>query len=226
MLGEDGSANATSKSPRSKRRSPKKNRVGTPRDLDDTQEEEPQPLDEGETGGDENQMVISVSGSPPHETKMRQISEGVGGMKVKRRPGSVGQGEDVFVDGAMEPFPSSADPTSDEAASIEQTPLLSASPVSSRLRASGSSVSEDMDQDKMLKRKLGDRAVSESREAEGVGKKASRKARGDASPTKSIAAAKRSREDGDKDPNRKRPSPPPDAPEASSSKPKSVSSFW
>lgn len=214
--------------------------MGTPRDLDDTQEEEPQQLDNVESGasdeGDnQNQMVISVSGSPPHETKMRQISEGVGGMKVKRK---LPVGEDVFVEGnengngnSIEPFPCSADQQTarDEAKSIEQTPMLSTSPVSSRLRASGSSFSEDMDQDKMLKRKLGDRAVSESREAESLGKKASRKAHGDASPTKSMAAAKRSRENSDKDLEIQRPSPPlekNDAPEASSSKPKSVSFFF
>jgi len=218
--GVNGVGNTPSR--RAKRRSPKKNRVGTPRrDLDDTKEEEtgddsPVPAgarthDEG--GENENEMVISVSGSPPHETKMRQISEGVGGMKVKKTPG----GElvpVVDVQQQQQPFPSAEDGAE-----------------TGGLRASGSS-SDDMDQDKMLKRKLGDRAVSESREAESLGNKTSRRGVAHVAPTTPMGP-KRSREECDKDKDgnprdSKRPSPPPEkdtqpVAEPSSSKPKSVS---
>ena len=75
-------------------------------------------------------------------------------------------------------------------------------------RGSDSSV----EQEKGLKRKLGDRAVSESREAESAGKKASKKDVTDAATT-CVVGTKRARDGEDKDPNpkeAKRPSPPPD----------------
>jgi hypothetical protein len=73
--------------------------------LDDTVEEDPQDVEPTEHEAEEKQMVISVSGSPPHETKMKQISEGVGGIEmIKKDGGTVAttdhpdSGEDVFFD--------------------------------------------------------------------------------------------------------------------------------
>jgi len=63
-----------------------------------------------------------------------------------------------------------------------------------------------------LKRKLGDRATSESREAECVGKEAPKKDIADAA-TACAVGAKRACDDGNKDPNPgevRRPSPPPE----------------
>lgn len=248
-------------SSRSSRPSPKKGRLFGPGSLAKTTEEEQQDLDppdstdhpsgsptvptivEGDDG-DEHKMVISVNGSPPHETKMRQISEGVHGIEMKKT-GTRDDGRIV----ASTPFPTTEDPTTEEKpASPEETstavtdstvpdkdlpqPGKVASvaepsndppePPERPKRASadyllpfpgtrrGSDSSSE--QEKGLKRKLGDRAVSESREAESVGKKASKKDITDAATT-STAGAKRSRDEEDKDPNpkeAKRPSPPPE----------------
>jgi len=245
-------------SSRSSRRSPKKGRLDLgPGDLDKTTEEEQQDLDPLETStrcsgpmpvpapgaiaavegdsGDEHKMVISVSGSPPHETKMRQISEGVHGMEMKKADtGDHGRvvvltpfptAEDSAVDGPTnpeEPLPTLtvsvvADGAATSAVTDDVLPPLdrkkrgsadSLPPVLGTRRGSDSSV----EQEKGLKRKLGDRAVSESREAERVGKKASKKDVTDAATT-SAAGTKRARDEESKDPNpkeAKRPSPPPD----------------
>jgi hypothetical protein len=255
-------------SPRSKKRSPKKNRVES-HELDDTKEEELEQEDDHEDGGDneeeEDKMVMSVSGSPPHETKMRQISEGVGGIKMIKQPrtsvvavtpdrDSVAELEDVFVDSVEEqqdklelepaysapitdtaadnntptlpeePQPSSREVPTDEEAPESLAPLEPFPSKSSALHdhdpsCPRDSEPEDIEEGKMLKRKLGDRAVSESREAENGGKKASRKAVGDVASTTSTGS-KRSRDEGDKDASpreTKRPSPPPEKREESSS---------
>ena len=251
-------------SSRSFRPSPKKGRLSGPRTLDITTEEEQQELDPPETtdlaerstsapvlaegdNKDEHKMVISVRASPPHETKMRQISEGVHGIEMKKSDaGDSGRvsastpfpsieepvGEDKSVDTEKPPTPvaDSAVPEPEtvkpgastsvtEAPTVIDDPLA---PLDKPRRAStdyllpfpatrrGSDAS--VEQEKGLKRKLGDRAVSESREAEFVGKKASRKDVTDA-PTTSAAATKRARDEEDKDPNPKqpkRPSPPPE----------------
>ena len=246
-------------SSRSSRRSPKKGRLDLgPGNLDKTTEEEQQDLDPSETSshssgptpvpasgaivavegdsGDEHKMVISVSGSPPHETKMRQISEGVHGIEMKK----VGAGDDGRVV-TLTPFPTAEDPVVEvksidpvEPPSTLADPVVadgattsavtddvhppldrkkrgstdSLSPVLGSRRGSDSSV----EQEKGLKRKFGDRAVSESREAERVGKKASKKDVTDAATT-SAAGTKRARDKESKDPNpkeAKRPSPPPE----------------
>lgn len=199
-----------------------------------------------EGSGDEHKMVISVSGSPPHETKMRQISEGVHGIEMKKTD----PGDDSRVS-ASASFPTTEDPAGeDESSSREEPPTAVGDPVipdpevvqpettslieppaviedplapldrpkrasadyllpfPGTRRGSDSSV----EQEKGLKRKLGDRAVSESREAESVGKKASKKDVTDAATTCAIGT-KRARDGEDKDPNpkeAKRPSPPPD----------------
>ena len=272
-------------SSRSSRRSPKKGRLFGPGNLAQTTEEEQQDLDPPEaTGhdsgptsapaaveeesGDEQKMVISVSGSPPHETKMRQISEGVHGIEMKKTD----QADDDHVVTST-PFPTTEDaedddkpppdlvepratPPNDPAAPDVAQSETSASgaepsavndeppaPLDRPKRASadyllpfpssrrGSDSSGE--QEKGLKRKFGDRAVSESREAECIGKKASKKDVTDAATT-SAAGTKRTRDEEDKDQNpkeAKRPSPPPektaktgteDPPVASSSKMVSV----
>lgn len=194
-------------------------------------------------------MVISVNGSPPHETKMRQISEGVHGIEMKKT--------DTRDDGrtvASTPFPTTEDPTTEDpttggkSTSPEEisTSVADSTVPDHDLPQLGkvASVAEPLDdppappekprrasadyllpfpgtrrgsdssteQEKGLKRKLGDRAVSESREAEFVGKKASKKDITDAATT-SVAGAKRSRDEEGKDQNpkeAKRPSPPPE----------------
>ena len=191
-------------------------------------------------------MVISVSGSPPHETKMRQISEGVHGIEMKKKD----QGDDDRVVTST-PFPTTEDAVGDdksspdpeepratltdpavpdvvqpetttssaESSAVNDEPLA---PLDKPKRASadyllpfpGSRRGSDssVEQEKGLKRKLGDRAVSESREAECVGKKAPKKDVTDAATT-CAAGTKRARDEEDKDPNpkeAKRPSPPPD----------------
>lgn len=246
-------------SSRSSRRSPKKGRLDLgPGNLDKTTEEEQQDLDPSETNsqcpeptpipapsaivvvegdsGDEHKMVISVSGSPPHETKMRQISEGVHGIEMKK----VDAGDDGRVV-ALTPFPTAEDPAVEvksidpeeppaklvdpivadgattSAVTDDVLPPLdrkkrgstdSLQPVLGSRRGSDSSV----EQEKGLKRKFGDRAVSESREVERVGKKASKKDVTDAATT-SAAGTKRARDKESQDPNpkeAKRPSPPPE----------------
>ena len=246
-------------SSRSSRRSPKKGRLDLgPGNLDKTTEEEQQDLDPSETNshcsgptpvpapsaivaiegdsGDEHKMVISVSGSPPHETKMRQISEGVHGIEMKK----VDTGDDGRVV-VLTPFPTAESPAvevkpidPEEPPAKRADPVLadgavtsavtddvllpldrkkrgstdSLPPVLGSRRGSDSSV----EQEKGLKRKFGDRAVSESRETERVGKKASKKDVTDAATT-SAAGTKRARDEESKDPNpkeAKRPSPPPE----------------
>ena len=191
-------------------------------------------------------MVISVSGSPPHETKMRQISEGVHGIEMKKKD----HGDDDRVV-TFTPFPTTEDAEADDQsssdseepratlidpdvpdvvqpetttsgaelsavndehlASLDRPKRASADfllPFPGSRRGSDSSV----EQEKGLKRKLGDRAVSESREAECVGKKAPKKDVADAATT-CAAGTKRIRDEEDRDPNpkeAKRPSPPPD----------------
>jgi len=250
-------------SSRSTQRSPKKGRLDLgPGNLDKTTEEEQQDLDPSETssrtpstapisatveedGGDEHKMVISVTGSPPHETKMRQISEGVHGIEMKKA--------DARDDGRVvvsTPFPTTEDAADgDKSTNSEEPPaVLSDSavpdlnqPEATTSAAESSAVTDEplppldrqkrvstdyllpfpgsrrgsdssVEQEKGLKRKLGDRAVSESREAECVGKKAPKKDVADAATT-CAAGAKRARDEDDKDPNpkeAKRPSPPPD----------------
>ena len=245
-------------SSRSSRRSPKKGRLDLePGNLDKTTEEEQQDLDPSETNslrsgptpvpapsaiaavegdnGDEHKMVISVSGSPPHETKMRQISEGVHGIEMKK----VDAGDDGRVV-ALTPFPTAEDPVV-EVKSIdpEEPPAKLADPdvvdgattstaddvlppLDRKKRGSTDSLppvlgsrrgsDSSVEQEKGLKRKFGDRAVSESREAERVGKKASKKDVTDAATTLA-ASIKRVRDEESKDPNpkeAKRPSPPPE----------------
>lgn len=266
-------------SSRSSRRSSKKGRLFGPGNLAQTTEEELQDLDPPEvTGndseptpapvaveeesGDEQKMVISVSGSPPHETEMRQISEGVHGIEMKRTD----QGDHVV---ASTPFPTTEDaedddkPPPDSVGPRATPPSDPAVPdvAQSETSASGAESSAVKDeppvplerpkrasadyllpfpssrrgsdssgeQEKGLKRKFGDRAVSESREAECIGKKASKKDVTDAATT-CAAGIKRTRDEEDKDQNpkeAKRPSPPPektakagaeDPPVASSSK--------
>jgi len=250
-------------SSRSSRRSPKKGRLLGPGNLAETTEEEQQDLDPSEVtahdpeptpvpaavqedSGDEHKMVISVSGSPPHETKMRQISEGVHGIEMKKKDQA---DDDRTV--TPTPFPTTEDPEGDddsptdseephatltdsavpdlvqsetttsgaESSALNDEPLapldrpkrLSTDyllPFPNSRRGSDSSV----EQEKGLKRKFGDRAVSESREAEFVGKKASKKDVTDAA-TKCAAGIKRARDEEDKDTNpkeAKRPSPPPE----------------
>lgn len=192
-------------------------------------------------------MVISVSGSPPHETKMRQISEGVHGIEMKKS-----DPEDGDHVAASTPFPTTEDAAGEDKPATHEEPLTAAAdsvipdpgpaqpettppaieplviikdppapsdrpkrasadyllPFPATRRGSDSSI----EQEKGLKRKLGDRAVSESREAESVGKKASKKEVTDAATTCAIGT-KRARDGEDKDPNPKepkRPSPPPD----------------
>ena len=246
-------------SSRSSRRSPKKGRLLGPGNLGKTTEEEQQDLDPSETtsntsgptsvpaavegdSGDEHKMVISVSGSPPHETKMRQISEGVHGIEMKKT--DVGdddhvvtptpfpttedtEAEDKSVDSEELPTlidstipdvtkpettTSTAEAVSDEPLAPPDRPKRASSdyllPFPGSRRGSDSSV----EQEKGLKRKFGDRAVSESREAECVGKKAPKKEVTDAATT-CAAGIKRARDEEDKDPNpkeAKRPSPPPE----------------
>ena len=267
-------------SSRSARRSPKKGRLFGPGNLAQTAEEEQQDLDPPETtghdsgptlapaaveeeSGDEQKMVISVSGSPPHETKMRQISEGVHGIEMKKTdqadddhvvtPTPFPTTEDAEDDDkpppdVVEPRATTNDPVapdvaqSDTSASSAESSAVNdepPAPLDRPKRAStdyllpfpssrrGSDSSGE--QEKGLKRKFGDRAVSESREAESIGKKASKKDITDAATT-SAAGTKRTRDEEDKDQNpkeAKRPSPPPektvktvteDPPVASSSK--------
>ena len=247
----------------SSRRSPKKGRLLEPGSLGKTTEEEQQDLDPSETtshgsgptpvpaaaeehSGDEHKMVISVSGSPPHETKMRQISEGVHGIEMKKmEQGNDDRvvtptpfpttedagGEDQSVADSEEPrttltdsaVPDAAQPevvtSGAESSAVVDEPLA---PLDRPKRASsdyllpfpGSRRGSDssVEQEKGLKRKLGDRAVSESREAEFVGKKASKKDVADAATTPATST-KRTRDEEDKDPNpkeAKRPSPPPE----------------
>ena len=273
-------------SSRSSRRSPKKGRLDLgPGNLAKTTEEEQQDLDLSETSnhgsgltpfpavveednGDEHKMVISVSGSPPHETKMRQISEGVHGIEMKKAADTGDDGHTA----TPTPFPTTEDAASeDKSTNSEEPPPPVTNPVVTNVvqpetvtppaepsavtdeplppldrkkRASADSLhpfpssrrgsDSSIEQEKGLKRKLGDRAVSESREAECVGKKASRKGVTDAATT-CATATKRSRDEEDKDPNpkeAKRPSPPPEKtvkaveepPVASSSKVVSVCS--
>ena len=249
-------------SSRSSRRSPKKGRLDLgPGGLGKTTEEEQQDLDtsEGsnhssglapvpaagiiapaeEDSGDEHKMVISVSGSPPHETKMRQISEGVHGIEMKRA--STGDDDRLVT---LTPFPTSGEAAvEDKSTNSEEPPIIltgpvvtdeptasepsavtddSLPPLDRKKRASVGSLQpfpgsrrgsdSSAEQEKGLKRKLGDRAVSESREAECVGKKASKKDVTDAATT-CATGAKRTRDEEDKDPNpkeAKRPSPPPE----------------
>jgi Ran-binding protein 3 len=234
--------------------------------LDDTNEEEFEQEEDQEERCDneeeEDKMVTSVSGSPPHETKMRQISEGVGGIKMIKQPAgsaiavvldrdAIVESEDVFVDAVEkqddklevepphfvatitatdvstsslpepQPLPQEA-PTSDEdpefLAPLQPFPSTSSGSSDPDSSFRRDSEPEDIEQEKMLKRKLGDRAVSESREAENGGKKASRKAVDDVAST-TATGSKRSRDDGGKDANPreiKRPSPPPEKKEESS----------
>ena len=186
-------------------------------------------------------MVISVSGSPPHETKMRQISEGVHGIEMKKV--AAGDGGHVVV---LTPFPTAEDTTVKRKSPVPEEPLPAPTdsvvadgtattvvrspsvsddvvpPLDRKKRASADSLApvpgsrrgsdSSVEQEKGLKRKFGDRAVSESREAERVGKKASKKDITDAATT-SAAGTKRARDDEGKDPNpkeAKRPSPPPE----------------
>ena len=251
-------------SSRSSRPSPKKGRLFGPGSLAKTTEEEQQDLDPSEStnhpsepmtvpaiveedGGDKHKMVISVSGSPPHETKMRQIGEGVHGIEMKKK--------DTEDDGrvvAFTPFPTTEDAPSEEKSPKPEEPLPTvtdsvvpepdlAQPETTTSVAEPSAANDDPpvlldkpkrasadyllpfpatrrgsdssgEQEKGLKRKLGDRAVSESREAEAVGKKASKKDLTDAA-TSCAVGTKRSRDEEDKDPNpkeAKRPTPPPE----------------
>ena len=189
-------------------------------------------------------MVISVSGSPPHETKMRQISEGVHGIEMKKK--DAGDGDRVVT---LTPFPATEDTEAeDKSVDSEEPPTLTDStipdvtqPEITTSTAESSAVSDEplapldrpkrassdyllpfpgsrrgsdssVEQEKGLKRKFGDRAISESREAECVGKKASKKEVTDAATT-CAAGTKRARDEEDKDPNpkeAKRPSPPPE----------------
>ena len=261
--GESPSSSQLSSS-RSFRRSPKKGRLDFgPGNLDKTTEEEQQDLDPSETNnhasgltpvpatsiiatveeedsGDEHKMVISVSGSPPHETKMRQISEGVHGIGMEK----TGAGDDSRAV-ALTPFPTTGDAAvQDKSADAGDPPIILTGSVvideTTTSAAEPSAVTDDslpsfdrkkrtsadslqpfptrrgsdssVEQEKGLKRKLGDRAVSESREAECVGKKASKKDVTDAATT-CATGAKRARDEGEKDPNpkeAKRPSPPPE----------------
>jgi len=202
-------------------------------------------------------MVISVSGSPPHETKMRQISEGVHGIEMKK----AGAGDDGRVV-VLTPFPTAEVPAVEGKSTNPEQPLTTRAdsvvadeatasavtddvlpPLDRKKRASADSIppvlgsrrgsDSSVEQEKGLKRKFGDRAVSESREAERVGKKASKKEVTDAATT-STAGTKRARDEAGKDTNpkeAKRPSPPPEkttktkaeeSPVASSSKVVSV----
>jgi Ran-binding protein 3 len=238
--------------------SPKKGRLFGPGSLGKTTEEEQQdsgppettshpsgpesvPVIVEETSGDEHKMVISVNGSPPHETKMRQISEGVHGIEMKKKD----QGDDGRVV-ASTPFPTTENASDeDESVDLEEFSPLTTNPAVPDLPKPDTSASvsassavndaptsfdrpkrasvdyllplpstrrgSDSSGEQGLKRKLGDRAVSESREAESLGKKAPKKDVTDAATTCGIGT-KRSRED-EKDPNpkeAKRPSPPPD----------------
>ncbi|KAF9648657.1 hypothetical protein BDM02DRAFT_3186979 [Thelephora ganbajun] len=262
LFGGDSPSSPRPSSSRSSRPSPKKGRLFGPGSLDKTTEEEQQDLDSPETNGHgsgptsvlavveedngvEHKMVILVSGSPPHETKMRQISEGVHGIEMKKA--------DAGDDGRVitpTPFPTTEDSADkNKSANSEEPPttlidsvvpdvvqletITSAAespavideplpPLDRPKRASadyllpfpGSRRGSDssVEQEKGLKRKLGDRAVSESREAECVGKKASKKDVTDAATT-CVAGTKRARDEEDKDPNpkeAKRPSPPPE----------------
>lgn len=197
-----------------------------------------------EDNGGEHKMVISVSGSPPHETKMRQISEGVHGIEMKKA-----DPEDDGHVAASTPFPTAEDAVGEYKSSEHEGP-----PVTTTVSAipdpdlaqpeTASSVAEppavlegppapsdrpkrisadyllpfpgarrgsdsSLEQEKGLKRKLGDRAVSESRESEFVGKKASKKDVTDAA----TVGTKRARDEAHTDPNPKEPkrqSPPPD----------------
>ena len=190
-------------------------------------------------------MVISVTGSPPHETKMRQISEGVYGIEMKKTDA---EDDDPAV--TPTPFPTTEDAAGDDKSPDSKEPptILTDSAVPDLVQpepsispAESSAATDEplapldrpkrastdyllpfpssrrgsdaeVEQEKGLKRKLGDRAVSESREAECVGKKASKKDVTDAATT-SAAGTKRARDEEDKDPNpkeAKRPSPPPE----------------
>lgn len=250
---------------RSSRRSPKKGRLLGPGNLGKTTEEEQQDLDPSETAshdsgptsvpaaveedsGDGHKMVISVSGSPPHETKMRQISEGVHGIGMEKTDSGDNdrvvtptpfpttedtEGDDKSRQNSMEPratptdcaVPDVVQPeisvSSTESSAIVDEPLT---PLDRPKRASadyflpfpssrrGSDSDSSVEQEKGLKRKLGDRAVSETREAECVGKKASKKELTDAATTCAVGT-KRVHDEKDKDPNPKegkRPSPPPE----------------
>lgn len=262
----DGESSLSPRPPslRSSRRSPKKGRLDLGAgNLGKTTEEEQQDLDSSENinpgvgltlvptaadiatveedSGDEHKMVISVSGSPPHETKMRQISEGVHGIEMKRT--STGDDDRLVT---LTPFPTTGDASvEDKSANSEEPPIILTGPVvidePTTSAAEPSAVPDDSlpsldrkkrtsvgslhpfpgsrrgsdssaEQEKGLKRKLGDRAVSESREAECVGKKASKKDAADAATT-CATGVKRTRDEEDKDPNpkeAKRPSPPPE----------------
>lgn len=252
-------------SSRSSRPSPKKGRLFGPGKLGKTTEEEQQDLDPSEVTshpseptpalaiveedkGDEHEKVISVSGSPPHETKMRQASKGAHGVEIKKADQEDGGGRLA----ASTPFPATEGATDeDKSTNREETSTKVADPVppdpdiaqpkSTSSVVESPAVVEDppapldkpkrasadyllpfpgmrrgsdssVEQEKGLKRKLGDRAVSESREAESVGKKASKKDVTDAATTCAVGT-KRARDEGNKDPNPKepkRPSPPPD----------------
>jgi len=250
-------------SSRSSRRSPKKGRLLGPGNLGKTTEEEQQDLDPSETqshgsgptlippaveedSGGESKMVISVTGSPPHETKMRQISEGVHGIEMKKTDKT---DDDRVL--TLTPFPTTED-TEDEEKSPADSERPRVSPTDSTVldiiqpetTTSGTESSTVIDeppvlldrpkrasadyllpfptlrrgsdssaeQEKGLKRKLGDRAVSESRDAECVGKKTPKKDVAGAATT-CVTGTKRVRDEEQKDPNPKepkRPSPPPE----------------
>ena len=188
-------------------------------------------------------MVILVTGSPPHETKMRQISEGVHGIEMKKTDKT---DDDPVV--TPTPFPTTEDPEGEDKSAadseeprssltdsavpdiVQPEPTTSGTesstvidePLDRPKRASGDYLlpfptsrrgsDSSAEQEKGLKRKLGDRAVSESREAECVGKKASKKDVTDAATT-CTTGTKRVRDEEEKDPNpkeAKRPSPPPE----------------
>lgn len=255
LLDGESSSPSRPSSSRSSRPSPKKGRLFGPGNLGKTTEEEQQDLDPSEITrnpseptpvpaiveedtGSGRDMVISVSRSPPHETKMRQISEGVHGIEKKKAdpeddghaiistsfpPTEDAVGLEKSADHEQppsetpDPQPETPPPIVDPPAVIKDPSVPPDRPKRRSsdyllpfpgMRGSDSSV----EQEKGLKRKLGDRAVSESREAESTGKKASKKDVTDEATT-CVVGTKRARDGEGMDPNpkeAKRPSPPPD----------------
>jgi hypothetical protein len=234
LLDGESSTPSRPSSLRSSRPSPKKGRLSGPGNLGRTTEEEQQDLDPSEinsrpsepmpvptvveeNNGNGHKTVVSVSGvaaSAPFPATEDDAGED---KSVNREEPPATVADSVISDPDLaqpETTPSVVEPPAvveDPPAPLDRTKRASVDyllPFPGTRRGSDSSV----EQEKGLKRKLGDRAVSESREAESVGKKASKKDVTDAATTCAVGT-KRARDEEDKDPNpkeAKRPSPPPD----------------
>lgn len=199
------------------RRTPatKKNRVN----LDTTVEED-------ETPPPSPKPALELSTSPPYETKVRQISMRVRGLKWEDRPpleitqeasetSSIHavvaiEGQEPLAPAASISSSGGASPTApqDTAKQIEESQTNStqgdmSGDVDVLATQGGPPESDSEDQDKNLKRKMGEDALHSAVDRP--------------SSTSGVEPAKRARDDAEEDDNpreKKRPSPPPDEPKA------------